>query len=201
MRLRSPHLIGTSRAKRLAAAIAGVLAILISGAVMAPPAMATTITTLEHQCEGFGQADQFGNTAAICTDLQLWDYGNGTEQFVPRTEAFCLDANGVVVQCANITVVNQAVWATSTGSHFGNTASASCGHSFGSCPASPGRFYVTGSAIPPSGAVCSIANGWAVTDVSDGEGDITSIELPTSGKTVDLPSDFASLHAGFSDDC
>jgi hypothetical protein len=196
MLLRPAQLIGKLRAKRLAAGLVGVLTLLISGTVMASPAMAVTVTTTQHQCEQIGGADKYGNTAYICTDLLYYDYGNNTYQYGARTEAFCKDVNDVVVRCANITVVNEAAYATSSGTHTGNYLYDACGHSSGLCPAGPNRFYVTNdSLVPLSGPACSINNAWAVTNVTDGSGFYrTSIQLPTSGITIDLPANFGTYH-------
>jgi hypothetical protein len=193
---RLTQLIGNWRARRLVAGLVAVFALLIGSIAMTTPAMAYTVDTIQHSCEQIGTADKYGNTAVICTDLLGYDYGNGTWQIGARTEAICEDANDDVVQCANATVVNESVFSASNGPNDSVYFYDACGHTSPACPA--GRFFVVNdNYLPNPGPVTCIANAWAVTNQENGPGGllITSIQLPTSGKTIDLPADFATPHA------
>lgn len=178
---------GSRRAKRLAGFAAGVLALMVSAGVMAPPAGAVTTTMAEHVCKVIG-SDPYGNQAVVCTDLLANNYGGGYTAQV-RTEAYCLDAGTGLVQCANITVTNETAYEQASG---GTVTSADfsdrCGHSSGSCPAT--RFYVTGFEVPTNVPAC-VAMAWGVTEAS---GPGTSVQLPKSDKTIPLPGNYGTPH-------
>lgn len=194
MPLRPTQLIGNWRAKRLTGILVGVFTLLICSIFTASPSMAVTVTTIYHSCEGIGTPDSYGNSAVICTDLLAYEYSNNTWQVASRTEAICEDINSDIVQCANATVLNESVYQNDSGTYFSGYEYGACGHSNGNCP--DGRFYVTNTTLlPTSGPVSCIANTWAVTNKTDDFGQVTSIQLPTSGKTIDLPADFATFHA------
>jgi len=183
--------LASSRRTRLAASLGAVFALLIgAGVVSATPAMALTetTTTIEHVCEQIG-ADDYGNQAIICTDLQEQTYDNPSGllgyDVNARTEAFCENSADVIVQCANITVANEP--AGSFGPPY-PVYSAACGHANGNCP--DGRYYVAGYSLDGEPDLC-VGEVWAVTLA---EGD-TSIELPTSGETIDLAANYGTPHA------
>jgi hypothetical protein len=183
---------GNWHVKRLAACLGGVFALLIGvGVVTASPAMAAitvTTTTIEHVCEQIG-SDDWGNQAIICTDLEQQTYTSSAGllgyDVAARTEALCENSADAVVQCANITVANEAA---APDGDIGPVYSSACGHSKGNCPA--GRYYVTGYTLLGQPEDC-VGEVWAVTLAGPG----TSIELPTSGETIDLPANYGTPHA------
>lgn len=185
-------------AKHLTAGLATAFALLIGSGTMASPAVAQTTTAVEHVCERIGTADIYGNVAVICSDLMDTNYGDGTHWAEVRTEALCQNSSGTVVQCANITVVNESAYSDSGGTEITPFLEQICGHAYPSCPS--GRYYVTGNSAPntPSPATC-IANVWGVTLDSDPDnGDPTAIQLPESDKIIDLsvtsPNNYGTPH-------
>jgi hypothetical protein len=191
MTLKCVQFMGNRGARRLTAGLAAFLTLLICSGVMPSSAMAAT--GLEHVCEVIG-ADSYGNQAIICTDLTQVDVAGGTYYAAVQTEAYCQDLDEDLVQCANITVLNETAYGTTVGP-LGYLA---CGHSNPSCPA--GRWYVTGPYLPTTDSVTCIENAWGVTVASglDDETDqevYTSIQLPESDLTFQLTGNFATPHA------
>jgi hypothetical protein len=183
---------GNSRVTRLATYLGVAFALLIGvGVVAATPAMAAvtvTTTTIEHVCEQFG-TDDWGNQAIVCTDLEQQAYSSSAGllgyDVAARTEALCENSADAVVQCANITVANEAA---APDGEIGPVYNAACGHAHGNCPV--GRYYVVGDTLLGQPEDC-VGEVWAVTLAGPG----TSIELPTSGETFDLPANFGTPHA------
>lgn len=178
--------IGNRHAKRLAGVAASILGLLTGIGIVAPPAGAVTTTLVEHVCEVIG-SDSYGDQAVVCTDLLANDYGGGYTAQV-RTEAYCVDINTGLEQCADITVSNQTAYTAASGTIASAVYTDGCGHSSGSCPST--RFYATGFEAPTNLPAC-ITSAWGVTvDWAAG----TSIELPKSDQTVTLPANYGTPH-------
>jgi hypothetical protein len=182
------------RLKRLAACLGGVFALLIGvGVSTASPAMAITVNTtaIEHVCEQIG-SDVYGNQAIICTDLMQQAYYNSSGligyDVAARTEAICENSADAVVQCSNITVANEAAGAADPGTYTSPVYRQACGHTNPNCPA--GRYYVDGYTLNGQPEMC-VGEVWGVTLA---EGD-TSIQLPKSDTTIDLPANYGTPHA------
>lgn len=192
------QLIENRRAQRLAASLAGAVALLIGSGVLASPAGAATATAVEHVCTEVGTpgqyADQYGNTAYVCTDLMSWDDGDGTYYAAVRTEAWCENTHGVTEQCANIEVSNETAYQNSTGTHVSQVLTQQCGHgAYGPCPATT-RWFYGGDGVPDTVVTC-LANTWGVTVLDDpSQGYYTRIELPSSGKVVTLSANLGTPH-------
>jgi hypothetical protein len=155
----------------------------VPGSQIAPAA-----TGPQHACEVIG-SDSHGNQAVICTNVISLPQGDGEFLSDVQSTAYCQNA-GQKVQCANITLVNESAYQTSTT----NTSEATdneCGHSFGACP--QGGISLNGDPVPADGDATCIANTWGVT-LSSGLGLTTAIQLPTSDMIVPLKANFASPH-------
>lgn len=136
-----------------------------------------------HNCTVIG-TDQYDNQAIVCADIFLPETSTYPYIIDAMAEAYCQNASGVVIQCANIT---EAVSIEDNGRPL--TVSGTCGHAAGACPAA--RFIRQTnpfSMASSDGCPNPSYNVWSVVwgaDAPAGEPP-TAIELPQSDKSIPL---------------
>ncbi len=143
-----------------------------------------------HKCEVVGSAD--GYQAVVCVDVETYYLGTDDYESGGAMEVLCQTDAGVTVRCANIYA--EGVLANAAGGR-GYAGSYACGHTYGLCP--------SGRATIGANAIYKYTNGSpSCYETANSENEVwmvayaynTQIELPVSGKTVELNSNFSSGH-------
>jgi hypothetical protein len=134
-----------------------------------------------HSCKVIGSAE--GYEAVICADILTGKVDPIDYYAKGQIEIICQTTSGTVVRCAN--VYAEGVFADLEGNRY-DSGSYACGHSYGLCPA--GRVIISeGEETYPSDAQCGDPTYFPQTQVwTVVYGGNTQIELPVSGKTIEL---------------
>ncbi len=183
--------------KRLLAAAAAVAGLCIaagpavSASASAPTLHAAYYPTLyaayyqeAHQCTVIG-TDYWGNAGVVCADLIADPNTLGFPEARAQVEIICQNAAGAEQQCAEAHAYG-ALANAQTGA--GYRYEFDCGHSYGPCSAGRNIWPMAGQVLHLPAPDCFTglaANFWTVVY---GQGALTSIELPGSGKWLYLGS-------------
>lgn len=136
-------------------------------------------------CTSLG-SDQYGNSGEMCIGLETYPDSNNTSTLWAKTmsEIYCINSAGAWTQCAEAQLYG-TIADGQTGA--GTRAEYHCGHAYGPCK--PEAVNLGSRSFKASSCGSLSNNIWGV---AYGQGALTGVELPVSGKWVYLGSSNAN---------